>query len=162
MSQTELGELCQPSATHAAVSQWESGRAGIGVARLLDLARVFHVPAAYFLGEIELTEADLRGEEPRKAVSGFDPDEAPTPRGLDELIESGMVLTGSELARMRGYANPRQGGSGANGAQRWTAEQWLDVLMEERRLAWRRKLGFADGARGTARRRETEDGEDTT
>jgi len=160
------------------VSQWETAALAPSLERIADWSRIFGVPAAYFLGEIDLDEEDLRGDangdsgtgsrrplpvaravrgieestgskgplpvgratNSARAVRGYDPDEAETPPGLEELIESGMVMTGREFSRLRGYADPLEKEVGANGAWQWSAEEWLEVLMKERLEAWREKV----------------------
>jgi len=113
----------------------------------MDWSRLFGVPVAYFFGEIELGEEDLRGILPPgplpseggagRAVTSYDPEEV-LPRGLEELIESGMVLTAAELRELRGYADPRDNTRGAHGgAWGWTWEQWLRVLSEDRLRKWK-------------------------
>jgi hypothetical protein len=108
---------------------------------------VFEVPAAYFLGEIELTAGELRGQPVDEATPPL-PDE-PLPPGLARLIESGFVLTTSELRRARADADWRHREADAPPSWDWAPQQWLDLVMELRRLAWGRRLrtdGEPDGS----------------
>jgi len=143
------------------VSQWETGTRPASVERVMDWSRLFRVPVAYFFGEIMLGPEDLAGDRsqvtgdgnggkagtvsgletrPTRSVSSFDPDEV-LPMGLEELIESGMVLTAAELRELRGYADPRDHTRGAHGgAWGWTWQQWLRVLSEDRLRKWKRMI----------------------
>lgn len=149
------------------ISKYERGSADPPLSRVLQWAAIFGVPAAYFLGEIDLSDADLRGdrsdryveavsrgaavaagsdpsvdvEMPVRGPRGYDPDEVEIPRGLEELIESGMVMTGGELRVLMGYVDPRAKTGGASGgAWRWPAEEWLRRLMDGRYERWAERL----------------------
>jgi transcriptional regulator with XRE-family HTH domain len=74
------------------------------------------------------------GREPSASVTGYDPDEPPVPFGLQRLIDIGLPLRRDELARLLGYADPLSPTRGARGAARWTPGEWLDALLEERRM----------------------------
>ena len=170
MSQAEVGRACDPPVAHSMVSQWESGTVAASVDRVFDWSRIFRVPIGYFFGEIELEEEDLRGVNGTAVLAGggamadggdrprlprsYDPDEPETPQGLEELIESGFLMTARELRELKAYADPTNGRRGASGARRWTAEQWLEVLMKERLEAWRERV------REGKRQITTEDTED--
>ncbi len=154
LNQEALGKLCEPKAGQTLVSQWEKGDTVPPIVRMVDWGRIFRVPAAYFLGEIELSEEDLkhgaprpRGEpavdvdEPTSGVGSYDPDadEEAMPQGLNDLIESGMVMTATELQELKSYSEPGSGRE-AYKVWTWTAEDWLRVLMETRHEKWKAKL----------------------
>ncbi len=85
--------------------------------------RVFRVPAAYFFGEGRgcrgrsevrrpREEPVVDVEDPTSSVRTYDPDvdEEAIPKGLSDLVESGMMMTAAEFAEPKAYGERGKGG----------------------------------------------------
>ncbi|HJN14194.1 MAG TPA: helix-turn-helix transcriptional regulator [Armatimonadota bacterium] len=150
LTQGELGKAI--GVTQASVTRWETGRNHPPLSLLLLVSGVTRVAfedlvaeyGADWLGEV--ADADQSGivsgakrdgvdiAVPTSGVTSYDPDEKALAPGLQALVEQGVLMTAEELKYLEGYVDHGVTTHGASGADRWTSEEWLHVLMDDRKI----------------------------
>jgi transcriptional regulator with XRE-family HTH domain len=127
LTQAELAERLGAK-SQALISKYESGAVEPPGRVVAQIAAITGKPRRWFVekGVSPLFQPHFSGR-------SFDPDEPPVPPGLQQMIDLGVALRADELQRLVAYADPRNTSRGARAAMSWTAADWLNVLLEERR-----------------------------
>ena len=126
LTQAKLGRTLSPPVSANSVRSWEKDAHNPRADHLRQLVEALRTSADYLLGGSEAAEE-------ARASRSYDPDEPPIPPGLQQLIETKVPMARSELVQLLGYADPLNAERGARGAANWSAGEWLDVLLAERR-----------------------------
>ena len=130
LTQQQLGELI--GKTSDTVRGYEKGRIDLPVPALEALAAATGRDVRWFF-QVSGSAAGVDVEERAAAVGSYDPDAPPMPPGLQGLIDMGVPMREDEVSALLGYADPMESSVGAQVAMRWSAGEWLNVLLEERR-----------------------------
>jgi len=130
LTQAGLAELI--GKTSDTVRGYEKGRIDLPVPVLEAIAAATGRDVRWFF-QASGSAGGVDVEEGAVAVGSYDPDAPPIPPGLQRLMDMGVPMREDEVGAMLGYADPMESSVGAQVAMRWSAGEWLNVLLEERR-----------------------------